>query len=363
MNKSKIAILTFHRAVNYGAVLQAYALQRTLFLLGYDAEIIDYRNEAIERNYYSPIGNSKKIKGIIKSLLFFEIQNGRNKAFCNFVSNNLVVSKNKYTNKNIFDTSYDYYITGSDQVWNLKCTDFDSVYFLDFADTKKRISYAASIGKYKDIINEYDKFFNILKEYKWLSVREVAGKDFLERNIDSDINIDVDPTFLLDRKEWDSLSTEFDKNDYILIYSVNLNNDVLTIGRKIAKDKGKRLFILTLRNKPVMLRHNEKLLQKASPEDFLGLIKNAFCVVTNSFHGAAFSLIFNKDFYLVRNSNEDLDNSRLETLLEKFGLLDRMVEATTFEYKIPIDYIPVNERLQSEVQLSLSHLIQSIESK
>lgn len=362
MKKSKVAILTFHRAVNYGAVLQAYALQRTLFLLGYDTEILDYRNKEIERHYYSPIGNGKKIKSIIKSLLSFRVQNSRNKAFGYFVRTKLVVSPQKYTKKDIVNASYDYYITGSDQVWNLKCTDFDSVYFLDFANAEKRISYAASLGKYKDIINEYDNYLKFLRDYKWISVREIAGKAFLEKNIDREINVDLDPTFLLDRKEWDSLSTVFNTNDYILIYSVNLNSDVLTVGRKISKAKAKRLIILTLRNVPIKLQNNEELRQNASPEDFLGLIKNAACVVTNSFHGTAFSLIFDRDFYLVRNSKEDLDNTRLETLLEKFGLLDRMVEANSFANKEAIDYIKVNDRLDREKQLSISHLIQSIES-
>lgn len=359
MRNIKIAILTFHRAINYGAILQAYALQRALIILGYDVEILDYRNDLIEKSYYSPLGSSKKTKGIIKSLLYFNVQRARNKAFNHF-RKNMIVSNKKYNRRTISETAYDYYITGSDQVWNLKCTNYDPVYFLNFVSADKRVSYAASLGKYKDIIDSYDQFYGFLRDFKWISVRENAGRELLKNKVDKNMYIDVDPTFLLKREEWDKLAMKSKLNDYVLIYSVNLNMDVLTVGRKIKKEKGKKLLILTLRNKPIKLLENEILLQKSSPEEFLGLIKDANCVVTNSFHGTAFSIIFNSDFYLVKNSKEDLDNTRLDSLLEKFGLSDRIVESNSFEFKDSINYELVNERVNAEVQTSINHLTKSI---
>lgn len=364
MTNKKIAILTFHRAVNYGAILQAYALQATLEKKGFTAEILDYRNEAIEKNYYSPMGIGNTIGAKIKSLVLFPVQKKRNKAFCGFYQTHLKTSSLKYDLKNIRDVekNYDYFVVGSDQVWNLRCTNYDATYFLDFVPPSKRISYAASLGKYEETLEDYMKYIQYIEEFKRVSVREKAGQEYLNQRINEEITVDIDPTFLLSKEEWMSMSATTSHSDYIFLYSVNLNSDVLFVGRKLAKKTKKKLIILTLRNKPLKLQENEVNLSGVSPEEFLGFIDHAHFVVTNSFHGAAFSIIFNKDFYLVKNKKHGLDNSRLEMLLNIFGLEDRMVDASLDTNLPKISFTEVNQVIEDARERSLNHLCTSMKA-
>ena len=145
----KIGIMTFHRAINYGAVLQTYALQKYLNDSGYDAEVIDYRCDHMENFYKILSVKNKSIKQVIRGLLNFIYVYKKKSRFYGFLDQNVKISSKIYDKSNIGESNneYDKFITGSDQVFNYACSQFDKNYFLEFVKNyDKKYSYAASFG-------------------------------------------------------------------------------------------------------------------------------------------------------------------------------------------------------------------------
>lgn len=368
----KIGILTFHRAVNYGAVLQAYSLVTCLQELGCDVEIIDYRNKKIESTYYSIVKTIPRsniyyiLKSTISNVLNFHIQRKRNIEFKNFIQEYCKMSKHHYTKKTIYQANalYDLFLVGSDQVWNLPCIDGDKTYFLDFADERrKKYSYAASFGKIDSIKEDYKSYFALLGDFFSISVREVDGKNFIQNNIKERVRVDIDPVFLLSDKKWLALEIKPDIRDYILVYSVDFPSGVISYARNLARAWNKQLVIVTLRNNKVRLLGSEIDRSCCSPREFIGLIDHSNLVVTNSFHGVALSIVFNTNFIVVRNSKSSfgLDNSRLDNILNTFNLVNRYSDQVNPQESI--DFVQVENKLNELKEHSMDYLrlIQSIE--
>ena len=324
----KIGIITFHRAINYGAVLQAYALKEFLNQMGFTAEIIDYRNEYFDSLYYSNkinlskykqfesgYGAKQKIKRMIevfwlktlrKKFIVFQEKyleiNGQKKIY----------SLNQLSNLN----EYDYFITGSDQVWNLKLTNEDINYFLKFANPEKRISFAASIGGYE--IETKTECINILKKYKAISVREKTTKDKLMKLEIENISEHLDPVFLLSKQRWDEIASEQKATNYVLLFEVGRNTELFRLASEFAEKNRKKLFYLStdfVRSAYI----NVKNIYSADPREFISWIKYADYVFTNSFHATAFSIIYTKKFYCHINPGMK-SNDRLINVLNLFGI-------------------------------------------
>ena len=225
-----IAIITFHRALNYGAVLQSYALQNFLNNNGYATKILDYRNEFFEETYhlFSPKQLIKKrisLKQLLIKIVEEPFRKKIERKFECFNNKHLllseVVDKNDLYKLN---NQFDYFITGSDQVWNLDATNGDTTYLLDFADSNKRNSFAASIGEYK--LRDLD--INILKNYNYISVRENETKAMLEDFGLSKSIVHLDPVFLIEKNDWNQLaSSRIIKENYILIFTMGKNIGVV----------------------------------------------------------------------------------------------------------------------------------------
>ncbi len=291
--------MTFFSANNYGAVLQAYALQKKLTSENIECECIDYKCDAIEKMHqprkidikYGLIGNAK--------IIVSNILNGpRLKAFAPFREN---ISHSKpYTKATIAQANnvYDAFITGSDQVFSLDLTGSDTAYFLDFvADGKRKISYAASMGRY---LEEYkDIYKEQLGSFDLLSFREKAIADKIKSEIDIEGQTIPDPVFLLTGEEWKkSLNISQKSNErYIFVYALFGSKTLLQAAQRLAREKNCRLYIVTKLNK--LSVNADKIIRDASPERFIELIANAEYVLTDSFHGTAFSLILKKQFYTV----------------------------------------------------------------
>ena len=353
----KIGILTFHRAVNYGAVLQTYALCKSIDKLGGKPEVIDYRCKMIEDFYFKPFSKDYSIKLNIKNFLFYAKQRKRNNAFEGFRNSLIPLSKEKYYNSSemkMTEKLYDDFIVGSDQVWNYKCIGGDSTFLLDFVtDGNKKNSYAASLGKMT--MEELDKmkFSNYLADYNQISVREKDGFDIVKKSCMKDVEINVDPTLLLEKEEWNTIAECDEKEKFVLVYSVNLPKKVIEIGRRVAAEKGVRLIVVTLENKYSPMR-NEENQSFCSPQKLLGYFANAEYIVTNSFHGTVFSVINQRDFITIKNDRAGLDNSRLETLLESLGLDSRLVD--DYYVNDEIDYEEVTNRLKTLKEKSIYYL-------
>lgn len=314
----KTGIITFHRAINYGAVLQTYALQKYLNDNGHDAEVIDYRCDHMESFYKILSVRDKSIKQIIRGLINFGYAYKKKKAFYKFLDQNVNMSSKNYEKSNIDEANskYDKFITGSDQVFNYACSKFDKNYFLDFVqDSDKKLSYAASFGM-KQVPNEYvEEYRKLLLTFHELSIREIDGQKIVRNLIGRETELSVDPVFLLKTEDWAELAKKPKLEHYILIYKLNTSNLIFDFARKLAKLTGAKIVALNFDIVDQVKTPDIKGVYSASIEEFLGYFKYADYVVTNSFHGTAFSVIFHKNFYVEALQKDFKPNDRVESLL------------------------------------------------
>lgn len=345
---SKIATITFHRSKNYGAVLQAVALQKAVIGLGYDNDVIDYEPKA-RANMYTVIDKSSLksfIKSTIKTVLHpshaMEI-NKKNELFKSFLRDNLkqTNSLNKSDLK-MLDSQYDKFITGSDQVWNIANNKHDAAYFLDFvSDNMKCVSYAASFGVNE--VEEADKewYVNNLNHFQAILTREQSGADIVYKLIQKKASVVLDPVFLLEKKDWDKMKADAYKEKYIFMYMPT--SRAYTFAKKLSIKTGIPIKYLCYD----LVKDKKKdfcgeIIFAASPSDFLSLISSAQYVVSGSFHATAFSIIYNKDFY---SDAPTKTKTRVSGLLETLGLPERMITSDDMEQSSFIDYVNVNNKL------------------
>lgn len=351
----KIGIITYHRAKNLGAMLQSYALQQTLEKYIGDCEIIDYRNEKMENNYkVKSTKEIKSIKGKIKNLLLSKKNKEFEKVREDFNSKIQKISKKTYNEKNIkeVNSEYDLFVTGSDQVWNPKLNYKDSNYFLSFVeDNKKRNSYAASFGTNK--IDEEDKkeIKKELEKFNKISIREKEGQDIIKQLTNKDAELVLDPTLLLNEKNWDNLIEEnrLVKEKYIFLYTIAHTPSILDFARKLAKKEKCKIIYFNSGYKKYSGMQN---LNKVSPQDFLNYIKNAEYVVTSSFHGLCFSIDLHKNFYYELDKGKENNNSRLTTLTNVLGLESRKILDGKCKDTKDIDYNEIEKKLNKEREKS-----------
>lgn len=346
----KIGLLTFHGAHNYGAVLQAYATQEKIKEIGFDIEVIDYNPAYLIKQKIFPTSSynsiSVNLKLIIEGIISLPWKLKRRANFQKFINQKLQLSNQKYL-QNPFseNTDYDLYIMGSDQIWNCKLTKgFDSVYLGNFKTkpTAKKITYAASMSHYGLSISQKEEFSNLLSNFNAISVREKELEDLLAKEFKVTSTTVVDPTFLLTKDKWKSISIKPDiKKKYILVYAVGLQEETMKLAKKIAKQFDLEVVELTMGVDKKAVVNNY---QKASPEEYVGLFEYAAFVITSSFHGTAFSIIFNKPFYSIEQGNDK--DSRQKTLLDNLGLTDRFIKHNDLpDYKM-IDYNLVNSKIE-----------------
>lgn len=340
-----IGIITYHRAINYGAILQTYALQNYL-TNHFDREtyVIDYLSKKIDSDY----STKYTMKSIVKKFLVGRYEDITKKKFESFMMNNLVLSKS-FDADTISNVSnlYDVYFTGSDQVWNYKGNNFDSNYFLNFvSDINKRNSYAASIGM-SSIPQEYNSFYyENLKKMNMISVREKSAKRIIDEfNLNKTVQVVVDPTLLLNKNDWFKLIKDKiekqTKQEYILIYSFSLSDSLYKLAIDLSKKTGLPIYSIT--NSPKNWRGIKKI-TGVGPLDFLSLFFNAKYILTNSFHGTAFAINFNKVFWVdLSTSVNKAVTSRITDLLEELNIKER---SNLVPDNLIIDYNLVNSKLE-----------------
>ncbi len=345
----KIGIITFHYADNYGAVFQTYALQTYLRSLGHEVGIIDYRSDDILYGGRLRLSLSRRaIKANIYALYIRLLNMRRGSAqgsegtgFDSFRKVFLAVSPRRYTSfAELRDDPprCDAYICGSDQIWNPPIhVGVDPAYYLDFAPAgRRRIAYAASFGR-NDIEPEYRaEMTRLLKKMDALSVREKNGADLVERFTGRSAAWHPDPTLLLD--DYDAITTAPAESGYLFTYILREKEWV---------EKANRLVADKLQA-PVIDPHRKKM----SPTEWIGYIRNAKFVVTNSFHGTVFSIIFGKPFVTVGLTGKKASlNDRMLSLLGRIGLDGRFLAAydeTTLLRLVetPVDWEAAHSRLK-----------------
>ena len=362
--KKKVGILTFHQAINYGAVLQAYALKEVCNELGYEAHIINYANTDADScpHPFSTLRNSGFNKSAlikyVRSLTSYFGDRKKWQLFCEFRKNYLEESKLCKTAEEIADLDYDAYIAGSDQIWNYKITGntFDSIFFGGLKDKATKVIYAASSH---DTPFPLDKELDFIDNLKTLptavSIREEKLADYVYDLINVRYPIVLDPTLLAGRNILDQLpDVAIPQKRYILIYQID-SNPASDISVK-SLEKRFQCDVYTMTVPRIGSIHGRKGV--ANPEKFLSLLKGAEFLVTNSFHGIALSLIFEKQFFVYENGGV---MSRIDGLLDTLNLNDRKVKMTADI--IPenvIDYLPIRKKLDVLRNESREFLIKAL---
>lgn len=335
--KKKVGIITMHKVINYGSALQAYALQQKIENLGYESFLIDYvyPNEYHQTKRVTKLSISRVLKGICGRLLFFLFYKKKRQLqlFYQFWKEHFRLTETYRNKTEIFDNppDFDIYVTGSDQVWNPIHMKGDPTFFCDFIKNgNKRISYAASFSSENIDENYETKYKELLNKYTSISVRENKGIDVV-KNLTSKKAVCVcDPTLLLTKNEYGELSIHSSitiNGPYILAYILNYNfNPYPTIQEvidKISNETKLPVIYLLCNTLNAVPKTNSRIISAAGPNEFLWLFQHASYIVTSSFHGVAFSLVFEKTFYAVtENTHKD---SRIKSLLEETGTVDRLV--------------------------------------
>lgn len=304
-----IGIFTFHRANNYGAVLQNFALIKAINKLNPKSCVytIDFRNEILETPYKNMIfANDKNLaKRIYHSLLNIVNYQREKKlisSFDRFRSEKLnMTSSIQYCDLHENNIGMDLYITGSDQVWNEKIVGekYEYAYVLDFIHDSIKISYAASSGHSKNLNK---MLIPAIAELDGISVREKELQTYLSMNIGKTISCVVDPVFLLNASEWNALLDKslFLDFKYIFVYCIGDKfPEVAQIANKIAQENGYKIVYFDKKSRYGKLGINA---YGIGPLDFVRAIRDAEIIVASSFHATAFSIIFNKKYVAVPRS-------------------------------------------------------------
>jgi len=362
--KSKIGILTYHFTNNYGGLLQAYSLQKFLKNKGYKVDFINYVPKHVEQGgKYLNIFNLKNLIGNIKifymKIINLYINNFLDKKFLlkfdNFRKKKLGVNlykvKNSIDLKNI-SSKYKILIAGSDQIWNTsEQFGLDKNYFLDFSPNTINISYAASFGKDKIEKKYYSEVKNLIKNFNKISVREKSGFNILTKLTNNKITLTPDPTFLIDNFDSILPKKNIVKDNYIFCY--NLRSDYLV--RKLSFFLSKKYDLPILC--PFNVNRRWPQIGKTvypGPEEWLSLLKNSKFIVTNTFHGVVFSILFKKKFIAAElPKNKKKYGDRVKFLLKQFELDDRLLKIYNLK---KIDKLLNNDINWNKVKLKTKEL-------
>lgn len=370
----KIGTITYHRALNYGSVLQTYALNKYLRLLGHQVETIDFattqqagmykKYRPIKFNYGVVIGLLRNVYSFIYSSQF----DCKNKRFDDFIRDFIPLSDFRAKDSDdlrefVKSSHYDMYFCGSDQIWNTNCGDFSSAYLLDFVDDKSRCcAYAPSIGVTKLNVESENLFKQYLSEYKKISVREKNSSKYLEKIIGRSVDTVLDPVFLLEKDEWNKIALPVDVGEkFVLGYF---------IGDVVGMRKYSQILAKHFNGKVVVINQNLRDLcfcgkcvqYSAGPREFIWLIKNSSIVCTNSFHAVAFSLIFNKNFFVFIDGNarnEDKPQQRIYNITELVGLESQIIDQTIcgkIDMDQQINWKNVNDKLHFAIEESKNYI-------
>jgi len=336
----KIGIITVNKSANYGGVLQAYATTKFANKFG-DAELIDYDNSHVKTNLrLIRFGCTfRDMFRMAKDLLRLLSKRKALKKFNAFFSEHLISSPT-YSRQDLYAgaaSHYDVYVSGSDQIWNPGCIshvgEIDPVYFLDFVPNgKKKISYASSLGSFLPDQAEAARMKKYLEGYSAISLREAGSASVISNIVGVKAKPVLDPCFLLTRQQWDELikpeGLECRCVEYIAVYFLKVGEAEKRLVKELASRTGYEVWFLSLDIATGLKA--DKYIRTAGPVEFLSFIRNSKMVVTNSFHGTVFSLIYNIPFFV---SSPPTGSNRIENILQLCEAENRLFT----EFSSPID--------------------------
>ena len=335
----RVGILTFHRAVNYGAVLQAYALQTAISKLSPElsVKVIDYRAHAIE-DVYDPDNMHSARLPAMDALLWLARRSRRTAArknFDAFLNAHVALTPPLWRDEldGIVD-DFDAIVAGSDQIWNAEIAHGDAAFLLDFVQGKenvRRVSYAASFGRVSLPEKSHAFFRRHLSPERWnaMSVRESSAAEIVFGLTGFRPEVVLDPTVLLTKSDWEGLCRPvkaLEGQKFLIIYNQVLPKKLMKFARNLARRSGLKLYRLGGGLKTPDIPS----LTGLTPEQFLWVFRHAEGTIVNSFHGTAFSLIFEKPFFVETLDAHGKFNTRIQGLLETAGIQGRDISAADF---------------------------------
>lgn len=380
--KKRVGIVTILKVNNYGAELQAYATQKVLQSMGYDAEIIDYlfyKNPRHKRTRMSAPTAKVSLKKHLAECLFPIIANWKSRHFRNAqqVRNAKFEEFHRENTRQsaCYDTldklkaaklDYDVLMTGSDQVWNPGIYSSLDPYFLRFGDDKmRRVAYASSFGV-STIPNDVKSYYHAaLLRYDAIGVREDKAVDLVKDLSGIDAQLVLDPTLLLTKEQWMEVAKPLDVPSvpYVLIYELSYIPYIKLVAMHVAEQTGMPIVRICKQASPEDKEPGIVNIIDAGPAEFLYLFDKAGFVVTNSFHGTAFSINFGKQFYTIL-PNGKRNNSRQKSILKLMDCEDCMlVEDSPLPEIKTKNMMKVNALIAHERQRSLNFLKQAIDGE
>lgn len=350
----KIAIITFHNTSNFGATLQCAALSHCLKNRCHNVKVINYLpqyildKKSVFKEFRRIRTSGNKVKAMIKGIAYVfhykEIKT-RDKKFEDFISAHLDLTGvyHSFESLQTKPPKADVYICGSDQIWNPYLTGnmLDQAFFLQFTDGRKA-AYGASIGE-MDVDEYAGDLQKFTKSFSAISVREASSAAKLWGILHRNIDIVLDCTLLLNKDDYAVMEMPVKKSErpYLLLYNIQNSSESIAIAKELAEER--QLAILDISPNPfVRVKGSEKHID-LGPGEFLTYVKNADCVVTNSFHGTVFSILYEKSFFTIPHKTR---SGRTVDLLKSLNLEQRVVNNPESLPNEEVDYTCVSEALR-----------------
>ena len=368
-NNKKIALFSCHSDPNYGSMLQAYALAAAINKLGRNAEYINYttlpkptlvrRIKKTIRTILAWLGYNKR-RGefdFLRTRPFKKIM----AAFSDFHKKYIPVSSELYYSSEVsstFDvTKYSIYIIGSDQLWSPYLYNNQRPYFLDWADFPNRNSYATSFGTTHFSSDYTSLLVNKLSQFDNISCREKTNCNTLSEKLGQEVTHVLDPTLLLQADDWNKIAISSDLGKpYILAYILGEKDSIIQFAERLGREKDLPVYYILTRPKYLDIKN---VLNDVGPAEFLGLVRDAAYIVTDSFHGSLFSINYQRNFYAFSKRDglvNQNDNIRIVEFLTQLGLQARFQDVESAKCLPDIDYKRVNFSIEQLRNMSYSYL-------
>ncbi|MBE6959436.1 MAG: polysaccharide pyruvyl transferase family protein [Ruminococcaceae bacterium] len=369
---NKIAMITFHASHNNGSMLQALALQTALEKNGCDVEIVNFSNEG-QRNLYAPLPTPHNWKQCIKWLIWasnYKELKRQHAAYDAFLNKYFKLTNEEYHKTeqlSALNSNYDAFVTGSDQVWNIKCIDADDAYFLSFVKDKPKFAYAVSLGANNAFDGEQgEKYTAYIRDFTGISVREKNAQKWIKQATGETYPIALDPTMLFDAEDWEKIvqvKTEpIIKGKYIFYYCFGINEEVQKFLHRISDALNIPVYFIEAKEWTLKTcwRHKIRLVKEYGPDVYLNLVKHADLFITSSFHGTAFGTIYRKNFWYIKSKDSESSmDDRAVTFLSQLGLMSRyrtIEELMNCDLYEQINYAPVVENIETLRETSKQYI-------
>lgn len=357
--RKKVGIMTFHRAINFGAVLQAYALNRKLNELGYDCTTIDYACEAVEIQYrYRGRKKCTSWKNFVAhnlTCLLHHKKKARVESFRKRIPQSPICDQRTISG---VAAEYDILITGSDQVFNPTCHRDDPAYYLSFATKQKKVAYAASLGSVESYMNSRLDTTALLYDFAKLSFREADATKHISNQLGRKCRTLLDPVWLLSKDAWCEVASKKKPSRFIFVYNLMNYPYMRAFVKRLRRLTGYHVITAsgTIIGDAMYVGFAQNI-SNCSPEEFLAFIRDAQYIVTDSFHGTSFSILMQKPFFVALNPASQNTNSRISMVLKTAGLENRSITQESVPYTdCDIDWNRVGQNMSPQIQESIRFL-------